>query len=127
MSRTLLPLLALALAGCGGTPPPLDMATTPEKSREALVAALDAWKAGVTPAELAERTPAVYRLDDACARGAKLTDYKLEGEPKAFGTGQSYAVTLTLQDGAKPPAARKVAYRVVTSPTIAISREDGTP
>ena len=127
MSRNLLPLLALALAGCGGEPPPLAMATTPEQSRAALVAALDAWKAGVTPAELAARTPAVYLLDDACSRGAKLTDYKIEGEPKVFGTGLSYALTLTLQDGGKPPAARKVAYRVVTSPTVAISREDGTP
>ena len=127
MYRILLPLLALALAGCGGEPPPLDMATTPEKSREVLVAALDAWKAGATPKELTARTPAVYLNDDSFARGVKLTDYKIEGEPKTFGTGLSYVLTLTLQDGAKPAAARKLAYRVVTRPNVSISREDGMP
>ena len=39
----------------------------------------------------------------------------------------TYIATLTLQDGAKAPATHKLAYRVVTDPTIAISREEGTP
>ena len=123
----LLPLLALAALGCGGDPPPLDMATTPEKSREALVAALDAWKGGATREALAARTPPVVFADDALTKGHKLLDYKFEGEPKAVGTGQSYVVTLTTQAGDKPPAARKLAYRVVTTPNIAISKEDTMP
>ena len=127
MTRTFLPLLALALAGCRGETPPLEMATTPEKSRAALNTAFDAWKAGTTVAALSARSPAVYLLDDSFAKGSKLIDYRIEGEPKVVGIGMTYIATLTLQDGAKAPATRKLAYRVVTDPTIAISREEGTP
>ncbi len=123
----LLPLLAVLAAGCGGDPPPLDMATTPEKSREALVAALDAWKGGATRETLAAQTPPVVFADDSLTRKHKLLDYKFEGEPKAVGTGITYVVTLTTQDGTRPPATRKLAYRVVTSPNIAISKEDTMP
>ena len=127
MKRTLLPLLALALAGCRGDSPPLDMATTPEKSRAALTAAFDAWKAGATAQSLAARSPAVYLLDDSFAKGSKLLDYRIEGEPKVVGIGMTYLATLTLQDGANAPATRKLAYRVVTAPNTAISREEGAP
>lgn len=123
----LLPLLALAAVGCGGDPPPLDMASTPEKSREALVAALDAWKNGATREALAAQTPPVVFADDALMKKHKLLDYKLEGEPKAVGTGYSYVVALTTQDGDKSPTTRKLAYRVVTTPNIAISKEDFMP
>jgi hypothetical protein len=116
--------LAVALAaGCSGTAP-LPMATSPEKARPAIEAALDAWKAGTTADALRARSPAVHLLDDDFARGRKLVGYKIEGDGKPMGTGLRYDVTLTLQDGAKPPATRKVAYRVVTDPNISISRED---
>ena len=127
MYRTLLPLLAFALAGCGGDPPPLDLASTPEKSRELLVSAFDDWKAGATPGSMTAKSPPVYLNDDGFAKGAKLIDYKIEGEPKTVGTGFSYVVTLTIQDGAKPPSAKKLAYRVVTRPNNSISKEDGMP
>jgi hypothetical protein len=123
----LLALLALAVAGCGGDPPPLDMATTPEQSREALVAALDAWKGGASREALAAKTPPVNFIDDALMKKHKLLDYKLEGEPKVVGTGITYVVTLTTQDGERSPATRKLAYRVVTTPNIAISKEDFMP
>ena len=127
MHRILLPLLAVVLAGCGGDPPPLDMATTPEQSRAAFVGALDAWKAGATPESLTAKNPSVYLADENFARGVKLLDYKLEGDPVVVGTGITYVVTLTLQDGAKAANTRKLAYRVVTQPNISISKEDSMP
>ena len=127
MKRTLFLPLVLALAGCRGESPPLDMATTPEKSRAALTAAFDAWKAGGTVQTLAAKSPPVYLVDDSFTKGSKLVEYRFEGEPKIVGTGMTYIVTLTLQDGAKPAGTRKLAYRVVTDPNIAIFREDGAP
>lgn len=126
--RSLAPLMALvAAAGCGGEAPPLAMATTPDAARAALTAALDGWKGGAAPADLAARTPPLTLGDPDFARGVKLQAYKIEGEPKVAGVGLSFVVTLTTQDAAKPPAARKVAYRVVTTPGTAVSREDGMP
>jgi len=127
MQRFFLPLLVVALAGCRGESPPLDMATTPEKSRAALTAAFDAWKGGADSKALTSKSPPIYFVDDSFTKGSKLVEYRIEGEPKTVGTGMSYVVTLTLQDGAKPAGTRKLAYRVVTDPNIAIFREDGAP
>lgn len=116
-----------AAGGCGGDPPPLALATTPEASRAALTAALDGWQAGEPKEAFARRSPPLTLGDADFLRGAKLVGYKIEGPPKEAGTGLSYVVTLTVQDGAKPPAARKVAYRVVTTPGQSVTREDGMP
>jgi hypothetical protein len=116
-------LVALA-AGCGD-PAPLGLATTPEASRAALTEALDGWKAGETDRSMAGRSPPLYVVDDDLTRGAKLVAYKLDGEPKVFGTGLSYPVTLTLQFKDRT-ATRKAAYRVVTTPNRAVTREEGS-
>jgi hypothetical protein len=119
---------ALAVCGCGD-PKPLDMAATPESSRAALVAALDGWKAGKSVQELAAQSPSVTVMDDDLNRGAKLLDYKIDGDGQPRGTGYSYVVTLTLQDkdGAKSPATKKVYYNVVTEPKHTVFREDRKP
>jgi hypothetical protein len=124
--RKALCLAALVLAGCS-EPKPLEMATTPEASRATLTAALDAWKAGASQADLSRRSPPVYFVDDDLERGRKLVDYQIEGEPRPVGTGLSYVVTLTVQDGTKAPVIRRLAYRVVTKPNQSVSREEGTP
>jgi hypothetical protein len=117
-------LLLVGVVGCGGAKP-LGLATTPEKSRQVIVTALDAWKNGQTRDDLKNLSPPVYFQDDDLYRGRKLVDYQLEGEPRVLGTGLSYVVRLTLQNGTAQPATRKVAFRVVTEPNIAITREDG--
>lgn len=130
MTRTIIPfVLVLAAAGCGGDPPPLPMAGTPESCRAALAAALDGWKAGRSYSDLAAQSPPVLFVDDDLNRGTKLLDYKVEGDGRPRGTGYSYVVTLTVQDkdGAKPPAKKKVAYTAVTEPKHAVTREDRTP
>ena len=118
MLRLTVPAVVLLLVGCssGG---PLPMATTAEKSRPALVAALDGWKAGKTADELKALSPPVFFLDAEFKGGSKLADYKIEDDGRPYGTGYRYDVTLTV--GGK---AKKVAYRVVTEPNIAITRED---
>jgi hypothetical protein len=101
------------------------MAATPDSSRAALVAALDGWKAGKTPEQLAELSPSVTLIDDDFLGGRKLLDYKIEGDGQARGTGYSYVVTVTLEgkDGGKNTT-RKIPYNAVTEPKHVVSRED---
>jgi hypothetical protein len=129
MYRTLLLAAVLGLAGCGGDPPPLPRAGTPESCRAALVAALDGWKRGRTYQEMTDESPPLLVRDDDLFRGAKLLDYQILGDGQARGTGYSYVVTLTLQDrdGAKAPARKRVAYNAVSEPSRGIFREDRTP
>ena len=121
--RRFLPLFALLLlTGCGD-PPPLQMAATPESSRETLVAALDGWKAGKKPADLLAASPPLNFVDDDINTDARLTDYKIDGEGKPLGTGYNYAVTLTLEKDGKTRT-KKVKYSVATNPNRAVIKDD---
>jgi hypothetical protein len=125
--RYTLPLVALALGGCGEPKPP-PMAGTPESTREVLVAALDGWKAGKSFRELQNGSPPVVFVDDDLNAGVKLLDYQIEGEPGVFGTGYSYVVTLTVEPrGGRGPTKKKVAYTAVSEPNRAVSREERKP
>lgn len=118
---------ALALCGCGGDKS-LPMAATPESARETLVAGLDGWKAGKSFQEMLDGNPSVQFVDDDIHRRTKLTDYKIEGEAVARGTGYSFVVLLKLQDKDGGRARdKKVSYSVVSEPKRAITREDRQP
>ncbi len=123
MYRYILPAVALFLTGCSSDGP-LPMATTAEKSKPVLVAALDAWKAGKSADDLKAQSPVVHFLDADLRAGAKLANYKIEDDGRPNGTGFRYDVTLTIERGGKPASPKKIAYRVVTEPQIAIARED---
>ena len=125
MNRLILcTVLAGCAVGCSADPPPLAMAATPEGAKAAVVQALDAWKGGAKQADLSARTPPVYLNDDDLVRGRTLTGYTIEGEPVTSGIGMRVEVTLTLDGGGKPPATRKIPYRVILTPNISIARED---
>jgi hypothetical protein len=127
-TRILLGLMLLSSGvGCQSQPTPLPMATTPEAANTAIKNAFEAWKQGKTAADLQALSPPVYLTDDGFLKGVKLVDYKLEGEGKTVGTGLSFTMSLTTQDGSNAPRTRKVAYRVVTTPNISISKEDFLP
>lgn len=119
MLRIILPAVVLIASGCSGEPKSLPMATTAEKSRPALETVLNGWKAGKTADELKSMTPPHYFIDGDFTKGGKLSEYKIDGEGKPYGTGYRYDVTLTV--GGKN---KSVAYRVVTEPNTSISRED---
>jgi hypothetical protein len=127
MWKTISLFAALGLTGCG-SPKTLPMAATPESSRAALVATLDAWKLGKTREEMETMSPSLYFGDDDLNRGAKLLDYSIAGEGTPAGTGYSYVVNAKLQekDGTKQRD-KKIAYRVVTEPKCAVTREDRQP
>ncbi len=121
---TLVALVPLLAIGCGSSQP-LPMATTPELSRQALVLALDGWKAGKAVNDLSSGSPAVLFVDSDITRGDRLLDYRIEGQPQPHGTGYRYAVMLNLQSrpGARP-ITKSVAYIAVTQPRYAVTRED---
>ena len=122
--RRLLPLLSLLLlTGCG-EPAPLPMAATPESSREALIAALDGWKAGKKPADLIAASPPLTFVDDDVNTDATLTDYKIEGDGKPRGTGYAYTVSLTLQSKDGKTRNKKATYTVATNPNRAVIKDD---
>src|SRR4051794_24866932 len=91
-------LLFLMAAGCGSSLPP---ETNQEAAKEALVAALDAWKGGKTPESLRERKPAVDFLDLGWQSGAGLSDYKVMGQER-HGAGVRFKVALSLKPKSGP-------------------------
>jgi hypothetical protein len=104
------------------------MAATLESSRAALTATLDAWKQGKTREEMETMSPSLYFGDDDLNRGAKLLEYIIAGEGKPAGTGYSYIVNVKLQDkDTAKTRDKKIAYRVVTEPKYAVTREDRQP
>jgi hypothetical protein len=123
MGALVLGLLALLLAlpaGCGQRPPP---EADPDKAREALNTALDAWKKGEKPEALQGRSPAIYFNEPQWYEGRKLLDYKVEDGPgQTKGRSIRYSVVLSLEGGTK--AQRKVVYQIDTSPRIVIVPAD---
>ena len=89
---------------------------------------LEAWKGGISQKDLATGSPALFFQDDTYRRGTPLTSYAFEGEGKVVGSGMSYIVNLTLKgSGEKENKVQRVAYRVVTRPSLAVTREEGIP
>ncbi|NBU77286.1 MAG: hypothetical protein EBS30_19055 [Planctomycetes bacterium] len=126
-NRWLTGLLLALVTGCGG-PSTMGLATTPEEAKATVTTALDAWKNGTRQNDLALAKPPVYFQDDAFARGTPLSDYSIEGDGKVVGAGISFVVNLSLKgDGSKDNRSRKVAYRVVTRPNRAVTREENMP
>jgi hypothetical protein len=110
---------ALATAGCHEPLPPV---ARPDRAREALTTALDAWKGGAEEASLKARTPAIYVNEPAWRAGAKLLDYEIASEQEA---GQSWRceVTLTLQRAADARFEEHAQYTIDTDPALVIARQ----
>ena len=108
-------LLLLLAAGCGkGLPPEMDA----NQAREALTAALDAWKAGRSPDTLRQNTPPVDFRDVAWERGARLTGYQVKAEER-FGLSVRFTVGLRLQQNGGDRE-RVAVYNVDAGPTVVI-------
>src|SRR4051812_31909119 len=82
-------LLAPALAwvsGCDGSVT-ASRPADPERARQALHAALDAWKEGRTRDDAARFSPPIRVADEDWLAGLRLVDYRLEPGDRLFGTG----------------------------------------
>jgi hypothetical protein len=123
--RSLALLVLLPLAGCRGsvTPPgPTDESA----ARERLIQALDAWKDGRKPADLAaSESPPIYVADEDWAAGAGLVRFKADAGPaRAHGPGVRFPVALEIRDPSGRSLTRNVVYEVAIDRTVSVARLD---
>jgi hypothetical protein len=117
----------LLLPGCGD--PSRAHAVNEPTARDALKTALDGWKNGQTTASFASASSPMIVQDFEWDSGAKLLDYELIDDGKAFDANLRVQVKLTLS-GAEGKAApvtkkteKKVWYIVGTSPKVTVFRD----
>ncbi len=105
-------------AGCSknaALPPETD----PNAAREAMTAALDAWKEGKTPDSLKQKQPPVDFRDTNWEKGSILKDYTIKADER-FGVSIKLTVQLQLQDKDGNIRERIAVYNVDTGPTMVI-------
>jgi hypothetical protein len=119
-------LLAPALAwacGCGG-----DLSASrpadPERARQALHAALDAWKAGRTPDDAGHLSPPIRIADEDWLAGLRLVDYRPEPGDRLIGTSLRCPVVLTLHGRRGKDRKKRVTYTINTDPELTVVRQD---
>lgn len=113
--------LGLLLPGCGrsGNPHPVN----PVKARELLQTALEAWKAGKKPEDLAQGASSTTVQDFDWMQGKKLTDYQINPQDAETGANLTCQVTLHLQDAEGNSEEKTVYYVVGTSPGYSVFRD----
>ncbi len=125
MTRTLRSTAAAALVAwlglAGGCNSPRQ--ADPAAARDALRAALDAWKADQTPDAFIKQS-SVFVIDGRWEGGCKLLSYDIADGEQAQGYDLCFQVTLSLRDP-KARAIRETAtYRVATTPKKVVVRND---
>ncbi len=106
----------LMLAGCGQT----SVVPATGTARQALEAALSAWKDGKRPQALAEGAPVINAVDNDWTNGRVLTAFEITGEQPSDGD-KRFTAKLTLD---KPAGELETTYVVVGLSPITVFRED---
>jgi len=117
-------LATLAFSGCSGSSHAHDV--DEPRAREALKAALDQWKAGGSLESMASSATPMTVQDFDWMAGAKLIDYEIVDDGKAFDANLRVQVKLSLSNAGKDPrkaAEKKVWYLVGTSPSVTVFRD----
>jgi hypothetical protein len=116
-------ILDLALAGCGGGAKAFVPASA--SAREALNAALSAWKNGEKPDSLAARTPAVHAVDTHWRNGETLLAYEVVKEEPGEGVQRLTARLTSKVAAAKAKETQsEVTYIVVGRDPVWVYRDD---
>ncbi len=115
-------LLAAGLCGCTSRQGHERYLPSEDKARQALQAALEAWKSGKPPGRVETGAPpAVQAVDSRWQSGQKLAAYEILKEEPGDGP-KVFAVKLTLQ---KPAGSTQVVrYVVVGADPLWVYRED---
>jgi hypothetical protein len=112
-------ILLVVVLGCRGQPPaPAD----PERAREVLRRALDAWQKGDMPETLKQRAPSVVVIDPEWGGGARLLAYRLESDG-LLGAELRCQVMLSVQKNGKT-IQKNAVYNVGTSRVLTVVREE---
>lgn len=111
-------MAGIAVAGCRQRTA-ADYTPAPESCRQALSAALDAWKRGEPPGRI-DGTPAVQVADTLRQTGQKLQDYEILGEVGGD-QGRQFSVRCVLTN---PVAEEKIDFIVIGIDPIWIMRKE---
>jgi hypothetical protein len=114
-------LATLLAPGCGEsiTASPVD----PSTARAALKTTLDAWKADADPASLKSGSPAITAQDLDWITGAKLVEFKVEGDGNTIGSNLRVPVRLDVKTKDGKVVTKNVNYLVGTSPAVTVFRD----
>ena len=104
---------AVAVAGCDKAP---SASSDPAAAKAALVAALDAWKAGQSLDAHVQANPGLTVSDRYWEKGAKLSSYEIDGDGRPDGYDVAFTVRLTYSDGKKD----KHPFAVSTTPKLVV-------
>lgn len=104
--------------GCSNKSAPV----VPEKAREALKSALDAWQAGTKMEDLARGSPEIIAQDFDWMQGKKLVSYKIEGDGLPQDANLRVDVELELAGDGEKSAKKRVSYIVGTAPKLTVFR-----
>ncbi|HZW34477.1 MAG TPA: hypothetical protein VFF52_27380 [Isosphaeraceae bacterium] len=125
VAACLLVLAAMCVMGCSGSSQA--HAVDPSRAREALKLALEQWKRGAEPSSLSSSATPMTIQDFDWASGAKLIDYQLVDDGKAYDSNLRIQVKLTLDGGRGrgkgTTTEKKVWYLVGTSPAVTVFRD----
>jgi hypothetical protein len=118
--RSIFLVAATFAAGCGiegksGAPMP-----TGTEARQALEKALDTWKAGKSPASIADQAPKIDVVDYQWKAGDVLESYSIVAEKQGEGN-KTFGVKLTLK---KPPGSKDVEYMILGKDPVRIYRDE---
>jgi hypothetical protein len=97
--------------------------SNPSEAKQALTAALDAWKRGESIDAFRKSQSAPNISDESWSAGKKLAGYELQGEGMVFGNDVRFRVNLQLEASGKRERALGV-YVVSTQPVVSIIRSD---
>jgi hypothetical protein len=109
---------SLALSGCGRRG---DLPLDQDLARRSLATAMDAWKAGQKPTDLATRSPPVVASEPHWEAGYRLEKYEIKEPPVNDGMNLHFNVKLTATTPQGKWEQRDVTYIVGTSPVVTIA------
>jgi len=113
-------LATLFFGGCSGSSQA--HAVNEPRARDALKTALDQWKAGASIESMTSSSTPMTVQDFDWMAGAKLVDYELIDDGKAYDANLRVQVKLSLRGPGKATE-KKVWYLVGTSPSVTVFRD----
>ncbi|WP_171473110.1 hypothetical protein [Frigoriglobus tundricola] len=95
----------------------------PDQAKRVLQTALDAWKGGLTSADLEAQQPSIIMNEADWTNGNRLLDYKMNDAGKLDGRQVRWVVQIKLQDKNGKVTDRKATYIIDTVPRVVIVRD----
>lgn len=109
----------LAAGGCQPAPAMADAA----RARDALHAALEAWKRGDSPETLKKQPGPIYCNDDDWAARMRLRSYKIADQNDYYGRSCRILAQIELENGRGTPVQKKLTYLIDTASAVVIVRD----